>query len=117
MNRWTWQVAVCVAGLGPTTGCMFLSGDWQSVSVMPDENEQTIAAISFDPGGGYTVTVPRAGQPVTFNGRYSWNGMTLSLRPDEGQARSYGCILYWGQSLILKDESQTPPVTVMLRRR
>ena len=116
MSRRMRQVSICLVGLVPLSGCVGLTGGWRVVSVAPDENTATIQAISFDWRGRFSITEMREGEAVTSSGRYTWNGLRLRLRQDEGGSWLYPCYLSWDGSLRIKDEPRPAAVTMKLRR-
>ncbi len=101
-----------------TAGCS-LSGDWELADVTspPQDGAPLIRAMSFMADGRYTVTEAGDGQPTTSTGRYTWNGLTLTLEPDQDGQRTYPCRLNWDLTMRLQDASPGQSWRATLRRK
>lgn len=98
-------VVAAMAAAGILVGCS-LEGTWKTVKVEPESAAANFrfASVDFTKDGQFTGNVRYDGKEETMRGTYTWDGMTLTVVPNEGETRTYKGCLWWGKKLELKSE-------------
>lgn len=100
--------ALLATTLFAISGCSgALVGTWKTAEDPPDNPNFFIRALDFRKDGTVHVSAKDQSDNLFLRGKYSFNGMRLTLKPDNQEERSYAATLWWGSDLKLTADNRT----------
>jgi hypothetical protein len=74
-----------------------LTGHWRVVEVVPSKEVFSIDDATFHRDGTFTATTTVEGKTTHETGKFSFNGIKLTLQPQAGGRRTYSAMLKMGR--------------------